>query len=73
MCKSTEPVLFADDTNMILSGSNDSSLKDWVNNDLVIITKWLKVNKIITECKENTFHVFQLKTGIVHAYLYGLT
>ena len=39
VCKSTEPVLFADDTNLFSSGSNASSLQDGVNNDLAIIAQ----------------------------------
>ena len=46
VCKSTEPVLFADDTNLFSSGSNAISLRDGVNNDLAIIAEWLKVNKL---------------------------
>ena len=57
VCKITEPVLFADDTNRFSSGSNTISLQDGVNNDLVIIAEWLKVKKII-EYKDETFHVF---------------
>ena len=39
MCKNTEPVLFADDTNLFSSGSNAISLQDGVNNDLAIIAE----------------------------------
>ena len=39
VCKSTEPVLFADDTNLFSSGSNASRLQDGVNNDLAIIAE----------------------------------
>ena len=58
VCKSIEPVLFADDTNLFSSGSNASSLQDGVNNDLAIIAEWLKVNKLSLNIKQNTFHVF---------------
>ena len=45
LCKNTEPVLFADDTNLFSSGSNAISLQDGVNNDLAIFAEWLKINK----------------------------
>ena len=43
VCKYTELVLFADDTNLFSSGYNAISLQDGVNNDLAIIAEWLKL------------------------------
>ena len=59
--KSTEPVLFADDTNLFSSGSNDISLQDGVNNDLAIIAEWLKVNKLSLNRKKTHFMCFSAK------------
>ena len=61
VCKSTEPVLFADDTNLFSSGSNASSLQDGVNNDLAIIAEWLKVNKPSLNIKKTHFMCFSAK------------
>ena len=61
MCKSTEPVLFADDTNLFSSGSNASSLQDGVNNDLAIIAEWLKVIKLSLNIKKTHFMCFSAK------------
>ena len=61
VCKSTEPVLFADDTNLFSSGSNASSLQDGVNNDLAIIAEWLKVNKLSLNIKKTHFMCFSAK------------
>ena len=61
VCKSTEPVLFADDTNRFSSGSNASSLQDGVNNDLAIIAEWLKVNKLSLNIKKTHFMCFSAK------------
>ena len=61
VCKSTEPVLFADDTNLFSSGSNASSLQDGVNNDLAIIAEWLKVNKSSLNIKKTHFMCFSAK------------
>ena len=55
VCKSTEPVLFADDTNLFSSGFNAISLQDGVNNDLAIIAEWLKVNKLSLNIKKTHF------------------
>ena len=61
MCKSTEPVLFADDTNLFSSGSNASSLQDGVNNDLAIIAEWPKGNKLSLNIKKTHFMCFSAK------------
>ena len=61
VCKSTESVLFADDTNLFSSGSNASSLHDGVNNDLAIVAEWLKVNKLSLNIKKTHFMCFSAK------------
>ena len=61
VCKSTEPVLFADDTNLFSSGSKAISLQDGVNNDLAIIAEWLKVNKLSLNIKKTHFMCFSAK------------
>ena len=61
VCKSTEPVLFADDTNLFSSGSNAISLQDGVNNDLAIIAEWLKVNKLSLNIKKTHFMCFSAR------------
>ena len=76
VCKSTEPVLFADETNLFSSGSNASSLQDGVNNDLAIIAEWFKVNTLSLNINKTHFMLlffFQLKASLVHVYLYKLT
>ena len=57
MCKNTEPMLFADNTNLFSSGSNVISLQDGVNNYLSIIAEWLKINKISLNIAKKTFDV----------------
>ena len=61
VCKSTEPVLFADDTNLFSSGSNAISLEDGVNNDLAIIDEWLNVNKLSLNINKTHFMCFSAK------------
>ena len=64
VCKITERVLFAEDTNLFSSGSNAISLQDGVNNDLAIIAEWLKINKLslkfqksCSRCNKSTWNV----------------
>ena len=65
MCKNTEPVLFADDTNLFSSGSNAISLQDGVNNDLAIIAEWLTVNKLSLNIKKTHFMCFSAKNKVI--------
>ena len=58
MCKSTEPVLFADVTDLFSSGFNASSLQDGVNNDLDIIAEWLKDDELSLNIKKTHFMCF---------------
>ena len=62
MCKNTEAVLFADDTNLFSSGSNAIGLQDGVNNDLAIIAEWLKVQKLSLNIQKTHFMCFSAKT-----------
>ena len=55
VCKNSEPVLFADETNRFSSGSNASSLQDGVNNDLAIIAEWFKVNTLSLNINKTHF------------------
>ena len=42
MSKSTELVLFADDTNLFSSGSNAISLPGEINNDITVTSQWAR-------------------------------
>ena len=44
MCKYTTPILFADDTNLFISGSDIKTMESNINNELIEISLWLKVN-----------------------------
>ena len=61
VCKNTEPVLFADDTNLFSSDSNDISLRGGVSNYLAIIAEWLKVNKLSLNIKKTHFTCISAK------------
>ena len=61
VCKNTTPVLFADDTNLFSSGIDATGLQDGVNYDLVVITKWLKVNKLSFNIKKKHYMSYSAK------------
>ena len=47
VCKSTNPVLYADDTNLFLNGKNLIDLQTTINSELAEISTWLKINKCL--------------------------
>ena len=58
VCKYTFPVLFADDTNLFLSGKDVSSLSQMMTSELGEISEWLKVNKLSLNIKKTHYIVF---------------
>ena len=57
------PLLFADDTNMFSSGHDISKVQQEVEADLIIISEWLKVNKLSLNIKKTHFTVFTNKNA----------
>ena len=58
VCDKTMPFLFADDTNLLISGSNSQKLYEAANNDLNAIAEWLKVNRLSLNVKKTHYMVF---------------
>ena len=61
MCKYTTPILFADDTNLFISGSDIKTMESNINNELIEISLWLKVNKLSLNIKKTHYMVFSKK------------
>ena len=58
ICKNTTPILFADDTNLFSSGTDLQLLESQINEDLVQISLWLKVNKLSLNIKKTHYIAF---------------
>ena len=58
VCDNTMPFLFADDTNLFISGDNSQKLYEAANNDLNAIAEWLKVNRLSLNVKKTHYMVF---------------
>ena len=58
VCKSTLPILFADDTNLFKSSQHISIIENVLNEELKNISLWLKVNKLSLNVKKTHFIVF---------------
>ena len=60
--------LFADDTNLTLSHSNVSTLQQNINDELVNVSNWLKVNKLSINFNKTEFMVQQNKINLNSKY-----
>ena len=58
VCDNTMPFLFADDTNLFISGRNSQKLYEAANIDLNVIAEWLKVNRLSLNVKKTHYMVF---------------
>jgi hypothetical protein len=54
-------ILFADDTNMFFSHSSFDTLLTLVNNELLKISKWFKLNKLSLNIKKTNYILFSSK------------
>ena len=58
VCANTMPFLFADDTNLFISGKNSHELYEAANNDLNAISEWLQVNRLSLNVKKTHYMLF---------------
>ena len=58
-------VLFADDTNLFITGHDIEALCNRINEDLAKIKEWLCANKLSLNVKKTHYIIFTSKTKIV--------
>ena len=58
VCVHTLPILFADDTNLFISGKNLNDMAVFINYELEEISTWLKANRLSMNVKKTHFMVF---------------
>ena len=56
------PVIFADDTNLFLSGKNIETLFQSMNRELQKAKVWFKANKLSLKKSQNSLEYFWIKT-----------
>ena len=61
VCVHTLPILFADDTNLFISGKNLNDMAVLINYELEEISTWLKANRLSLNVKKTHFMVFSKK------------
>lgn len=54
-------VLFADDTNILFSHHDPKKLEDTINNELLHISNWFKLNKLSLNIKKTNYIIFKNK------------
>ena len=59
-------ILFADDSNLFLSGKDPNELIKTMKEELIHIVKWLQVNKLSINLKKTHFMVFRKRKAKVH-------
>ena len=55
------PILFADDTNLFCNGPNLDKLTEKINEELMLIYKWVNVNKLSLNIEKTNFMLFTPK------------
>mgnify|MGYP003438910792 FL=1 len=53
--------MFADDTNLFFSGNDLNTLNSTVNQELSLLSKWLKVNKLSQNIKKTNYMLFRTR------------
>ena len=61
VCECTFPILFADDSNLFISGRDPDLIMRTMNNELKEISLWLKANKLSFNIKKTHFMIFSSK------------
>ena len=64
VCKSADPILFADDTNLFINGSNLIDLQTEINSELLEISTWLKINKLSLNVRKTHHMIFTTKRKV---------
>ena len=54
-------IMFADDTNLFLSGKNISDIEKQFNKELIILTEWFNSNLLSLNIKKTSYIVFSNK------------
>ena len=67
ICRHTFSILFADDSNLFLKGTDLKQMQDILNSELKIISTWLKVNKLSLNINKTHFMLFSGRRNIEHS------
>ena len=72
ICRNTLPFLFADDTNLFISGTNFTHIEEMLNLELQAISLWLKVNKLSLNVKRLIICYLSTKDRTNQVYVWTL-
>ena len=57
-------IIFADDTNLFISGTNLQDMSRIMNNELKLLVEWLKCNKLSLNVSKTNFMIFRSRKSI---------
>ena len=63
VCNYVNPLLFADDTNLLHHSKDVNNIQNEINSDLENISEWLKVNRLSLNIKKTHFMAFTVKNS----------
>ena len=58
-------ILFADDTNIFISGRNVADVCDILNSELCNLSRWFKLNKLSLNVKKTNCMIFRIKSKVL--------
>ena len=59
MSRLAEVIMFADDTNLFFSGNDLITLTNTVNQELALLSRWFKLNKLSLNIKKTNYMLFR--------------
>ena len=59
--KKVMPIMYADDTNLFISGKNINDLINCLNLELTKYIEWMNTNKLLVNCSKTNFMIFKKK------------
>lgn len=60
--KLAKVIMFADDTNLFFSGAELTTMNDAINQELMLLSKWFKLNKLSLNIKKTNYMLFRSKS-----------
>ena len=65
LCNYSNPILFADDSNLFYTGDDTTLMEHQIDDELCKISSWFKINKLSLDIKKTHYIVFSRKRKAV--------
>ena len=67
ICNQIFPVMYADDSNLFVEGSDITVLQNIMNRELIKVSRWLKLNKLSLNIDKTHFMIFKRRRKLVES------